>query len=791
MVVRIAANLQELKQNLAEGRNQVETTTAAMGRLASSFRGDRLVQQAHNVAAAVQEIGGASRLTEAEQARVNRVVEAALEKYRLLGQQAPQALRDLAAQTHQATEKTSVLTRGVQALIAAFSVRAIIRAAGYVLEFTGNLTDLSAKAGISTEALQRLGYVTSQSGVSLEQIASGAVLLAKNLVGGNDSATKAVEALGLSVQSLIAQGPERAFLSIGEAIAKVPNPMEQAALATALFGRAGGDYLPAFTANMTALADQAQASGTILSEDLVRAGDEAGDAITRMKAAGMAVLAQFFIPMLPAVEAVANWLGTALPAALQTARGGIDALIRSGLEMKAWLLDMAVTVAQTVADVPVLGRVFGESSGDIDRMKQSAQAARDMLNSFNAQGVQPVKEGARAAIPVVTNFGEAMSEAGRKGKKAGEDLHIITGELDNITRFQIAGILNPQLTDFQTHTGNAEQAMQDLADTMARVEQRAIQIGPPLVNSMKLPWVEAKAAVQEAKPEVDGFFTRVFGGATELGSSVSSIFQAAFIGGGGALGAVQSFATQALSNLLGMIPGVGQFVSAFAGPIVAMFGRLISKTREFFRELFGGPSRTELNERNLVAEWEDQVIASSVAAQNETERWRAVVVAVRDAYLANGRTAEEAERDVARLWASSREGGEAAQAVIDEVNRKMHEQGEAAAAAVDRVGAALDGLPDVIDIEIRGNYRAPDLPRERAEGYAAGTMGVHGNWFRDFGHATATVLHGREAVVTPQQAPAFARAVLGSGGSDNELKALIRDLPRQLKTAMMEVAVRT
>jgi hypothetical protein len=109
MVIRIAADLAELKKNLAEGKASIETTTAAMTKLATSFSGDRLIQSAHNVVAAVNQIGGASKLTEAEQARVNATVQKALEKYQVLGKEAPQALRDL----EQATRRVEAATAPV------------------------------------------------------------------------------------------------------------------------------------------------------------------------------------------------------------------------------------------------------------------------------------------------------------------------------------------------------------------------------------------------------------------------------------------------------------------------------------------------------------------------------------------------------------------------------------------------------------------------------------------------------------------------------------------------------
>jgi len=127
LIVRIAANLAELKANLAEGKSQIETTTAAMTKLAASFQGDRLIQSAHNVVAAVNEVGGASKLTEAEMARVNATLAKAIEKYQVLGQEAPPAMVALA----QATRKVADESRDVGAELEKFGSSA--RSAGITL----------------------------------------------------------------------------------------------------------------------------------------------------------------------------------------------------------------------------------------------------------------------------------------------------------------------------------------------------------------------------------------------------------------------------------------------------------------------------------------------------------------------------------------------------------------------------------------------------------------------------------------------------------------------------------
>ena len=61
MVVRVAANLAELKKNLAEGKDQIEAVRAGFTKLATSFQGDKIIQAAHNVTAAVNQVGGQTR----------------------------------------------------------------------------------------------------------------------------------------------------------------------------------------------------------------------------------------------------------------------------------------------------------------------------------------------------------------------------------------------------------------------------------------------------------------------------------------------------------------------------------------------------------------------------------------------------------------------------------------------------------------------------------------------------------------------------------------------------------
>lgn len=756
LTATLAIDIAQFEDGLKSAQVELQTferatrnTSRDLQRMLEGFSGERVTIEAARMAEAVQRVGGAANLTEREQARVNATVTEAIAKYRALGQEAPANLVALQRATQGAVQQTSLLTRGAQLLVGLFSARAILGAANQVLDFTGKLSDLEGKTGVAASALQRLNFITSQSGVGLEQIANAAVQLGKRLVEGDSSAVKAVQNLGLSVKDLIAQGPERAFYAIGEAVAAVPNPMERAALATALFGKAGADLLPAFSTNMRQLADEAQRSGAILSNDLVRAGDAAGDAIGRLKTVGLALIGQLLIPMLPAVEAVANWLGSALPSALNIARGAFDTLIRTGFAFRAWLYDLAATVAQTVRDVPVLGRVFGQSAADIAGLRAEAQLARDALGAFDAQGVQPATRSVQQATPVLGQYGEAHEKVARSAKAAGK---AITDDFIGPLEDQ-GGLLTRSIAK----TGELTRALEQwarvnaavLAPSIAHVNA-VLEEQAPLVNTATLNWAQFPRSVEQSTTSagsgIGSFFQRIFGDSQTFGQNISALFQQAFLGGGGALGAVQAFATQAIAALLNMIPIIGPFLSAFSGLIVSSFKKLGTWIKNFFGSLFGGPSRDELNGRALVNEFEQNIVGllnAQQLAEAGGERWRQIVIGVRDAYIANGLSATEAEADVARLWASSKDGAEASQRVIDEINAKLNRVGKtaddvtegtgdtatsvadsvtdtaaAAEASIQKIGRALNGLPDVVEIDIRPRYTDPEgnPVRQGAEG---------------------------------------------------------------------------
>jgi len=136
-------------------------------------------------------------------------------------------------------------------------------AAGAFSQFIGgtsgavaSIDDLAKRTGVSADVLQGYSLAANQSGVSLETFGKAVQKLTVNLgeaQTGNAAAVKSFADLGLSVQDLSRLSPQQAFEQVAAAIAKLPNPAQQAAAAVALFGKSGVELTPIFQEGATYL----------------------------------------------------------------------------------------------------------------------------------------------------------------------------------------------------------------------------------------------------------------------------------------------------------------------------------------------------------------------------------------------------------------------------------------------------------------------------------------------------------------------------------------------------------
>lgn len=153
-----------------------KTVNRDLKRLMEDFSGQKIAVEATRVSEAVQRIGGASKLTEAEQRRVNVTVTEALAKYKALGQEAPKALVDLQAATSKAGQGATGLVgtlRAVPAQLAAVGAALAAVTAGATafwatVERGGKVSAMrqsfEALSGGSDEARARIDAIRRSTG---------------------------------------------------------------------------------------------------------------------------------------------------------------------------------------------------------------------------------------------------------------------------------------------------------------------------------------------------------------------------------------------------------------------------------------------------------------------------------------------------------------------------------------------------------------------------------------------------------------------------------------------------
>lgn len=156
-------------------------------------------------------------------------------------------------------------------------------------DYGSQLYDMSARTGLSTEALSELGYAAKMTGGSLEGIEKSARKMSAFMLQvdrGSKNATNTLQQLGVSAEALGAMTPEDQLIRLGDALSRIEDPGRRAALAMQIFGKTGTEMLPMFAGGaegLRKLREEAKAVGASVSSEDAAKADELGDAWDRLK----------------------------------------------------------------------------------------------------------------------------------------------------------------------------------------------------------------------------------------------------------------------------------------------------------------------------------------------------------------------------------------------------------------------------------------------------------------------------------------------------------------------------
>lgn len=166
---------------------------------------------------------------------------------------------------------------------------------------------LSQKTGVSVEALTALDYVAKLSDVSTEGMTKAlqklSVAMFDTQINGVEGSA-ALRALGVSATDVNGQirPTEQVLLDLADKFSAMPDGADKAALAVKLFGKEGLSIIPFLNqgrAGITALMEEAQRLGLVMSEDVARASEVFNDNLTRLSAIFEGVQRQIGTAVIP------------------------------------------------------------------------------------------------------------------------------------------------------------------------------------------------------------------------------------------------------------------------------------------------------------------------------------------------------------------------------------------------------------------------------------------------------------------------------------------------------------
>lgn len=308
-----------------------------------------------------------------------------------------------------------------------------------------------------------------------------------------------------------------------------------------------------------------------------------------------------------------------------------------------------------------LGTTQNLTEKETDEFREAFDAVIEKYRQLGPAGASVVSHFQNLSGTLKTVFGDLKST-----RVEGEEMLMWFGNMPQITTAADSELVN----------------FSDSADIAAL---SLVKVGKAAENVS----VEIPNASQTVVTGMQKFKTSVMDSLGDL----NNIFMRAFEGGGGVGGAIESFGTKIASKLIGMIPVIGPALSQFGGAIVA-------GVKKIFSSLTGGPSEAELAGRKIIADFEKGLASGLSAAQSleaGNDSWKKTVIAVRDAYLATGHSAAEAEAATKRLWDSSRKGADAAKAATQEVQAVIDAAAESQQSATEAHEKLLSDQKDVQD----------------------------------------------------------------------------------------------
>jgi hypothetical protein len=286
-------------------------------------------------------------------------------------------------------------------------------------EGVSSTSELATTLHIGVEELQRLQYAASQSGVSSESLSVAIQKLTGNLdeiaQGRGRKANEGLERLGLTLADLQGKTKTQQIGIIGDALNKVSDASEQAAISAAIFGKTAGPEMAGLLAEGSAGLTEltSQAAGVFTPEQGEQA-KEFHDILGQVEGQVSALARGIAIDLMPAVldivQGIRDWLAEN------------DTFIQQG--MGGVISGIADSVKDVISEFSMWTGLVGELTGALDSLGTAGDVVAGIFKvlSFNIRliiaPISTIKSTIVDLIEVIESLGIISEQTANSSKLA-------------------------------------------------------------------------------------------------------------------------------------------------------------------------------------------------------------------------------------------------------------------------------------------------------------------------------------------------------------------------------------
>lgn len=203
---------------------------------------------------------------------------------------------------------------GAAGLVAAAGVAALWFPMKRVIDDASKIGDTANMLGMSAREFQRISYALTLDGSSAEDAANSLRFLQKNAqdaIRGSKELQKAFERVGMSAAFVTKNlgDPAALLMRLSDGMAKLPTQAARIESGMTLMGKGGAKTIQTLSQGadvIRRLGDEAEATGTVLSDDMVKRFKDTGDELTKVRAVLTGVARVITAVALPVIDRIAG-----------------------------------------------------------------------------------------------------------------------------------------------------------------------------------------------------------------------------------------------------------------------------------------------------------------------------------------------------------------------------------------------------------------------------------------------------------------------------------------------------